>query len=66
MIFVVENYLPTRGLFVNLQESMKMHGMSIPISRIGIDSIPKNGWPDEVLNYHGLDHVAIKRIILND
>ena len=65
-IFVLENYLPTRGLFVNLQESMKMHGMSIPISRIGIDSIPKNGWPDEVLNYHGLDHVAIKRIILND
>ena len=65
-VFVLENYLPARGLFVNLQESMKKHGSTIPISRIGIDAIPKNGWPDEVLNYHGLDHVAIKKILFND
>ena len=64
-IFVLENYLPTRGLHVNLQESMKVHGKSAEISRIGIESIPKNGWPEEVLKYHKLDHIALKRLILN-
>jgi transketolase len=64
-IFVLENYLPTRGLHVNLQESMKIHGKSIQISRIGIENIPKNGWPDEVLKYHELDSIALKKILLN-
>jgi transketolase len=64
-IFVLENYLPTKGLYVNLRESMEMQGKSVQISRIGIESIPKNGWPEEVLKYHNLDHVALKKIILN-
>lgn len=52
-ILVLENYLPTLGLFSSLKVVSEKQP-STKIHREGPISIPKNGRTDEVLAFHGL------------
>jgi transketolase len=52
-LLVLENYLPTLGLFSSLKE-MSKNLPNTEIHREGPTTIPKNGRTDEVLDFHGL------------
>lgn len=52
-ILILENFLPTLAHYEKLQHHIG-HLPSTRLFRSGINEIPRNGWTEEVLNYHGL------------
>jgi transketolase len=63
-IFVLENHNPARAKHLHLIEGTPLGAQTI-VHRVGLEGIPQNGQPDEVLAHHGLTAEALVRKILN-
>ena len=55
-VLVLENHSQALAAWHNLSNSNQV---TTRLMRLGVDGIPKNGWNDEVLKFHGLDAVSI-------
>jgi transketolase len=53
-VFVLENHNPARAKHLHLTEGAPL-GVQASVHRVGLEGIPQNGQPDEVLAHHGLD-----------
>jgi transketolase len=64
-IFILENYLPTNGLYNCVNELFKNNKLNQDkVTRFGISELPKNGQTQEVLKWHGLDSASIAAKII--
>jgi transketolase len=57
-IFVLENHNPANAKFRRISDALAAHD-STKVLRIGVDGIPANGQPVEVLEHHRLDAKSI-------
>jgi transketolase len=57
-IFVLENHNPANAKFRRISDALAGHD-STKVLRIGVDGIPANGQPVEVLEHHRLDAKSI-------
>lgn len=57
-VYVLENHNPTNAKFRRLADALEAHH-STKVVRIGVDGIPANGQPAEVLEHHLLDAQSI-------
>lgn len=63
-IFVIENHLPFFGIYEELVHLRALRKLDdLEIFRIGLNEIPKNGQPDEILRYHNMHPEQIARTI---
>jgi len=53
-IYVVENHNPARAKHLHLSDGRPLSPQT-RVHRVGLDGIPQNGQPGEVLEHHGLD-----------
>jgi transketolase len=58
-ILVIENHMPSLGVYNNLLISFQELQISRKIMRSGISEIPRNGRTDEVLKHHSMDARSI-------
>ena len=58
-VVILENYLPALATSFHLSGSGKLTSQ---ITRLGLDGVPKNGWNDEVLEFHGLNSANIAKL----
>ena len=58
LIVVLENYNPALGKYTLLEKALAAAGRS-KVIRLGLEGIPANGQPAEVLAHHGLDVPSI-------
>ncbi len=58
-VLILENHSQALATWHNLRNSDQL---TTTLMRLGVDGIPKNGWNEEVLKYHGLDAVSIAEL----
>ncbi len=57
-VLILENHSQALAAWHNLSNSDQL---TTRLMRLGVDGIPKNGWNEEVLKFHGLDAVSIAK-----
>jgi transketolase len=57
-VLILENHSQALATWHNLSNSDQL---TTRLMRLGVDGIPKNGWNEEVLKFHGLDAVSIAK-----
>ena len=55
-VLILENHSQALATWHNISGSDQL---TTPLMRLGVDGVPKNGWNEEVLKFHGLDAVSI-------
>ncbi len=63
-IYVLENHTPAIAKFEIVATSLRAEG--VDICRLGLDGVPANGQPAEVMAFHGLDSSALVATVLKD
>jgi transketolase len=64
-VLVIENHLPSLGIYSQLLEYLPTSGADVKLIRSGISELPKNGQTQEVLQYHGMDVDSISKALRN-
>jgi len=64
-VLVLENHLPSQGIYSHLLGRFQSSGSSVKLIRSGISELPKNGQTKEVLKYHGLDTQSLAEVLRN-
>jgi transketolase len=64
-ILVIENHLPSLGIYSQLLEHFQTSGAKVKLIRSGISELPKNGQTQEVLQHHGMDVDSIAKVLRN-
>ncbi len=62
-VVALENFVPARGHAHHLGASL-LPSSSTTLMRVGIEGVPVNGQPGEVLQHHGLDSVSLAQRIM--
>ena len=58
-VLILENHSQALATWHNLSNSDQL---TTRLMRLGVDGIPKNGWNEEVLKFHGLDSASIAKL----
>jgi len=58
-VLILENHSQALATWHNLSNSNQL---ATRLMRLGVDGIPKNGWNEEVLKFHGLDSASIAKL----
>ena len=61
-VVVLENHNPARAKALLIEESVK-HSPGVSVVRVGVDGIPANGQPDEVMAHHGVDAGSLADVV---
>jgi hypothetical protein len=61
-VFVVENHNPARAKHLLLTDGNPL-GQATRVHRLGLEGIPQNGQPGEVLASHGLDASHLEALL---
>jgi transketolase len=64
-VLVLENHLPSQGMYSHLLGRFQSSGSTLKLIRCGISELPKNGQTREVLKYHGMDAKSIAEALRN-
>jgi hypothetical protein len=62
VVIVLENHNPARAKALILRDSLQSHP-SVRVIRVGVDGIPSNGQPDEVMAHHGVDAASLVTVV---
>jgi len=62
VVIVLENHNPARAKALILRDSLQSHP-SVRVIRVGVDGIPSNGQPDEVMAHHGVDAASLVTLV---
>jgi transketolase C-terminal domain/subunit len=63
-VISLENFAPARAHHHGVSETLR--GTHVAVLRWGIEGIPANGQPAEVLAHHGLDASSLVQLILQN
>lgn len=64
-VLVIENHLPSPGIFSQLLEHFQTSDVKVKLIRSGISELPRNGQTQEVLEYHGIDVDSLAKALRN-
>ena len=64
-VLVIENHLPSPGIFSQLLEHFQSSDAKVKLIRSGISELPRNGQTQEVLEHHGMDVDSLAKAFRN-
>ncbi len=64
-VLVIENHLPSPGIFSQLLEHFQTGDAKVKLIRSGISELPRNGQTQEVLEHHGMDVDSLAKALRN-
>jgi len=64
-VLVIENHLPSPGIFSQLLEHFQSSDVKVKLIRSGISELPRNGQTQEVLEHHGMDVDSLAKAFRN-